>query len=210
MSRTRIAWVVLAGLLGLMIGPTSGMAAAQQQQAQVQQSQSVAEAARKAKEQQKNAPKATTVWTNDSIGNVQGTINVVGKPSAPQAAPTLAGAQPGATGVSTAVVAPEVSEADRAKLQGELDDAKKALAGVKTDLDIAQRKYDLDSAQYYGTPNYAANQQGQVTLNNEKTDIASKKQSVDAAQKKVDDLEKQLKALGPAKNAPANPAPPQS
>ena len=204
MSRTRIAGVALAGLLGFTMGLTSRLAGAQQPQTQSQQGQSVAEAARKAKEQQKTAPKAQTVWTNDTIGEVQGNINVVGNTAA--AAPSPSAAAPSAG----AAPSPEASTADRAKLQNQLDDAKKALAGVKTVLDIAQRKYDLDAAQYYGTPNYAANQQGQVTLNNEKTDIASKKQAVDAAQKKVDELEKQLKALGPEKSAPGKPASPQS
>lgn len=88
MSRIRIAGAVLAGLLGLVIGPVNGQAAPQQQQAQPQKSQSVAEAAQRAKEQQRNAPKAQTVWTNDTIGNVQGNINVLGSPSAPGAAPT--------------------------------------------------------------------------------------------------------------------------
>jgi hypothetical protein len=202
MSRSRIAVIALAGLSGLMIWPTNGLAALPQQ-AQSQQGQSVAEAARKAKEQQKNAPKAQTVWTNDTIGQLQGNINVVGQPSAPT--PAQAGAPSAAAAVS-----PEASTADRKKLQGELNDAKKELAGVKRDLDIVQRKYDLDAAQYYGTPNYAANQQGQAMLNNEKAVIASKKQAVDAAQKKVDDLEKQLKALGPEKSAPASQSPSQS
>jgi hypothetical protein len=201
MSRTGIAGIAVTGLLGLLLWPASGLTEAQQQQSQ--QGQSVAEAARKAKEQQKNAPKAQTVWTNDTIGQVRGNINVVGQPGAPAAA------QPGASSAGAAV-SPEASAADRAKLQSQLDDAKKELAGVKTELDIAQRKYDLDAAQYYGTPNYAANQQGQVMLNQEKADIASKKQAVDTAQKKVDDLEKQLKALGPEKSASGKSASPQS
>lgn len=204
MRHPRILGILLAGALGLMAWPVIGLAAPQQQR---QQGQSVAEAARKAKEQQKTAPKATTVWTNETIGTVQANINVIGQPSAATSPETPQTAAEG-TG---AAAAPEASAEDLANVQSQLDDAKKELDSVKRDLDLLQRKYDLDAAQYYGTPNYAANQQGQTMLNGEKSAIAAKKSAVDAAQKKVDDLEKQFKELGgkPAA-APAKPTVPQS
>jgi hypothetical protein len=195
--------MLLAGALGLIASPEIGLAAPQQQQ---QQGQSVAEAARKAKEQQKTAPKAATVWTNETIGTVQASINVVGQPSSAAASTTSPAAAPPTAEDTGAAAPPEVSAEDLARVQSQLDDARKELASLKTDLDLLQRKYDLDAAQYYGTPNYAANQKGQTMLNGEKSAIAAKKPAVDAAQKKVDELEKQFKALGgkPA-SAPAKP-----
>src|SRR5690348_12348352 len=52
------------------------------------QKESIAEAARKARETQTNAPKAPTVFTNDNIAATaaSGTINVVGNAPAPKAA----------------------------------------------------------------------------------------------------------------------------
>lgn len=199
------AWILAVAAGALIALPEIGLAAPQQQQ-----SQSVAEAAKKAKEQQKNAPKAQTVWTNDTVGNVQGMVNVLGQPSA---APSASGAstetKTGTAGVATTAVAPGAPAGDLAKLQSQLEDAKKDLASAKTDMDIAQRKFNLDAAQYYGTPDYASNQQGQKTLDDEKAAIASKKQDADAAQKKVDDLESQIKALGgKTESAPAKPASP--
>lgn len=207
MKQAKFAGLMLLGLSAVVAS------AAQEQQGQSQrpQQQSVAEAAKKAKEQQKNAPKAQTVWTNDSIGSVQGTVNVMGQSSAAQSASqTAAGAAAGTT-ASKVTAAQTASAGDLAKLQSQLADAKNTLASAKTDLDIAQRKYDLDAAQYYSTPNYSADKQGQTTLDGEKSAIATKKQAADAAQKAVDNLTKQIKALGgKVETAPAKSATPQS
>src|ERR1700677_1671993 len=59
--------------------------------------QSVAEASRKAKEQQKNQPKDVKVFTNDDVANLKGDISVVGTaptPPAPAATATTAGTAP--------------------------------------------------------------------------------------------------------------------
>lgn len=213
MRHAKTAGMVATGACALILSPACALAASQQQsqQDQSKQSQSVAEAARKAKEQQKTAPKAQTVWTNDTVGAVQGTVNVVGQQSAASSAAGGSEAKAGAAAAGAeAAATPAASAEDIAKLQSQLADAKKNLDSVKTDLDIAQRKYDLDAAQYYGTPNYAANKQGQTMLDGEKSAIAAKKQDVDAAQKKVTDLETQIKALGgKVEEAPAKPAAPQ-
>ena len=214
MRHGKTAGMLAAAACALILSPAIALAAPQQQsqQEQSKQSQSVAEAARKAKEQQKTAPKAQTVWTNDTVGAVQGTVNVVGQQSAASSAAGAAEAKAGAAPAGAeAAAAPTASAEDIAKLQSQLADAKKSLDSVKTDLDIAQRKYNLDAAQYYGTPNYAANKQGQTMLDGEKSAIAAKKQDVGAAQKKVADLESQIKALGgKVEEAPAKPAAPQS
>ncbi|HEV2299171.1 MAG TPA: hypothetical protein VGR72_11715 [Candidatus Acidoferrales bacterium] len=209
MRHAKTAGMVATGACALILSPACALASPQQQsqQEQSKQSQSVAEAARKAKEQQKTAPKAQTVWTNDTVGSVQGTVNVVGQQSAAAGAAKTGAAAAGAEAAAT----PTASAEDIAKLQSQLADAKKNLDSVKTDLDISQRKYNLDAAQYYGTPNYAANKQGQTMLDGEKSAIAAKKQDVDAAQKKATDLETQIRALGgKVEEAPAEPTVPQS
>lgn len=211
MRHAKISAMIAAGFLALAVSPAIALAAPQQQQQQ--QSQSAADAAKKAKEQQKTAPKAQTVWTNDSVGSIQGNVNVLGQQSsAASASGAAADSKSGAAAASTeAAAAPAASPQDLAQLQSQLADAKKDLASAKTDLNLAQRKYDLDAAQYYGTPNYAANKQGQATLDGEKSTIATKKQAADAAQKKVDDLTSQIKSLGgKVEEAPAKPASPQS
>lgn len=207
MRHAKTSAMIAAGFLALTVSPAIALAAPQQQQ-----SQSAADAAKKAKEQQKTAPKAQTVWTNDSVGSIQGNVNVLGQQSsAAGASGAAADSKSGAAAASSEAAAPSASPQDLAQLQSQLTDAKKDLASAKADLDIAQRKYDLDAAQYYGTPNYAADKQGQTTLDGEKSAIVTKKQAADAAQKKVDDLTSQIKSLGgKVEEAPAKPASPQS
>ena len=62
------------------------------------------------------------------------------------------------------------------------------LKSLKTDLDVAQRKYTLDQANYYGKTNYAADKDGAAALDDEKADIATKQQEIDAIQSKLDSL----------------------
>jgi len=52
-------------------------------QAPAPQQESVVDAARKAKEQQKNQPKAAKVYTNDDLANLKGVVSVVGQTPAP-------------------------------------------------------------------------------------------------------------------------------
>ncbi|MGH9863858.1 MAG: hypothetical protein ACRD4H_00425 [Candidatus Acidiferrales bacterium] len=170
-----------------------------------QSSQSVADAARKAQEKQKDAPKAKSVWTNDNIPSTPGEVSIVGQSSSATSEAGSTDAAPAPANASAS------SDADRAKVSSELDDAQKQLDSLKTDLDILQREYNLDAAQLYSTPDYSKNQQGQAKVDVEKAAIAGKQQAVDAAQKKVDDLDKQLKSLGekpkPPPTAPASAAP---
>ena len=180
------------------------------QQTSQQSGQSVAEAARKAKEKEKNAPKAKTVWTNDNIPNSPGEVSIVGQAPAASAASSSENA-PAAGNASAASSADKEKLAkERAKAASELDEAQQRLRSLKTDLGILQQEYNLDSSQLYSTPDYTKNEQGQAKVDAEKTAMAAKQDEVNAAQKKVDDLAKQVKALGgkaEAAPAPAAPAP---
>lgn len=167
------AWVCLASMPALCIAQ--------------QKSQSVAEAARKAKEQQKQA-KAPVVWTNDNLPT-SATVNVVGQPAASSPAGNAA------TADQQAVADSADSDTTKDKLTADLAAARKDLDSAKTDLDLAQRESKLDSDQFYSTPDYASNQQGQAKLDADKSQVTTKQQVVDAAQKKVNDLQKQLDEL---------------
>lgn len=162
-----------------------------------QASQSAADAARKAKEQ-KQAAKAK-VWTNDDLPTAP-TVSVVGE--APQQ-----GTEPGGSAAKAATPSSNNSAgltSERDKTAAELAQAKKDLNAVKTDLDLAQRTYKLDSDQYYSAPDYADNEQGKAGLNGDKDQVSAKQQAVDAAQKKVDDLQKQLDTLNEKLKATPN------
>lgn len=184
-----------AGLMVLLCLP-AGSAFAQEQQ----QADPLAEAARRAREQKKDQAKPAKVWDNDNIPDVKGVVNVVG-----QAPPSSSDAKAGGTAQSTAgtAVAPAAAEAkpgtkDVRALQADLLAAKQRLVDVKTEYDILERKYALDTQTYYSKPNYSTDPDGSAKLDAEKAQIEAKKQEVDEAQKKVDKMEAELKDSGAA------------
>jgi hypothetical protein len=195
---------ILLGLFAFVAGPLPAMAQ--------ESGQSLAQKASKVREQEKTAPKAKVVWTNENLPT-SGDVSIVGKVPPQANAPSTSAAQAGA------VAAPSGNANDlaeltgmRAKLESQLVDAKNKLKSAQTDLNIAQREYKLDSDQYYSAPDYASNQQGKAKLDADQNQITAKQAAVDAAQKKVTDLQKQidevndkLKAATPP--ATANPQP---
>src|SRR5713226_343152 len=124
------------------------------------QAPSVAEAARKAREQKKSQPKAARVITNDELGAIRGSISVVGNPEAPPAeAPADT---PGATGDQTAKPkeAKEAKEVkDETYWRKRFADARGKLRTAEKELDILQRELNLQQQQYYSDPNKALRQQ---------------------------------------------------
>jgi hypothetical protein len=188
--------IACSGLLLLLALPV-GMASAQQQQPPPQQADSIAEAARRSREQKKEQPRPAKVWDNDTMPTKPGGVNVVG-PSSPS---SDASGNPPAANAQAAASAPEASAAksgeksgkDIKALQASLAAAKDQLQAVKTELDILRRKFNLDSQMYYGKPNYVADTEGAAKLADEKSQIDAKQQEVDTAQKKVSQLEEELK-----------------
>jgi hypothetical protein len=167
------------GLLILLVAPLGAIARPQQNASSGQQD-SLADAARRAQAQKKNQPQASKVWDNDNIPTTNDTISVIGQgeSSSPSAPPPPA----------QNTVTPE----QKAAVLADLNLAKAQLESLKTDLDIAQRKYALDEQTYLSDPNWVKS--GSHALDEEKDEIAAKQQQVVQAQKKVDDLQAQLDA----------------
>ena len=203
------AWAGLAILLLLPAGAVHGQ--------QQDDSTSVADAARHAREQKREQPKAAKVWDNDTIPKKPGEVSIIGQAPAGAAADDSAAkdaagnaaAAPAESPANTANTSSEPAPAaaageksDRDKLAGEiaaiqadLNAAKSQLQTVKADLDIAQRKFNLDSQTYYSKPNYVADKDGAASIAAEKADLESKQQAVADAQMKVDRLEAKLAAI---------------
>jgi hypothetical protein len=177
--------IACSGLLVLLALPV-GIASAQQQQPPQQQADSIAEAARRTREQKKEQAKPAKVWDNDTMPTKPGGVNVVG-----QSAPSS-----DASSNPPAAKSGEKSGKDVKALQASIAAAKDQLQSVKAELDILQRKYNLDSQMYYGKPNYVADTDGAAKLADEKSLVDAKQQEVDAAQKKVSQLEAELKNSG--------------
>lgn len=159
------------------------------------QGDSLAAAARRAREKQKEQTKPAKVWDNDNIPT-SGGVDVVG--TSAQGTPA---AVPGsAAGESAQAQTPGGAESSakpkKSDLEAQLKSAQENLKNLKTQLDFAQRKLALDQQSYYQNPNYASDAAGAKALKDEQSQIDAQKQQVDAAQKKVDDLQAQVQSAG--------------
>jgi predicted RNase H-like nuclease (RuvC/YqgF family) len=168
----------LAALLALGVFAALPVLAQQDQPADP-----VADAARKARAQQKNAPPPKKVYTNDDI------------PSAPQSAPAPA-AKPSADASSTAEADTSAAGSDEDKVKNpeaywrkRFQKARDDLANAEKQLDVLQRELNKNQVQYYSDPQQALMQQ------HDRSDINDTQAKIDAKQKEVDSLKQQLSDL---------------
>ena len=181
----------------------AGLAAAAQPQGSSQQTgDPVADAARKAREAKKEAPKPKKVYTDDDI-----------KRSAPEPQPAPAAAPVDASGATTAQAVgdaakttdaaknqdatrkedPNGEAAWRKKFQGQRDKIEK----VMKELEVLGRELEKAQMEYYPDPQKAMTQQntrGDVKAIT--TKIEAKKQELAQLRQGLDDLEDQLRKSG--------------
>jgi hypothetical protein len=142
-------------------------------------------------------PKKARVWDNDNIPKAGDEISVVG-PAQP--APASADANAGANGATAGTNAPAAGAAPagnnddsrgarKTDKDARIEAAKQKLENLKRDMELAQRKYNLDSDTYYGKPDYATDREGAEQLKTEKDALTEKQDAVDAAQKELDQLQ---------------------
>jgi chromosome segregation ATPase len=161
---------------------------------QSQSQESVAEAARKAREQKKSQPKSAKVITNDNLSAVPGKINVVGSEPAPEAAAKPEEAKAAPAGEKAAKGPEEKGEAYWRKRFAE---ARGKLRVAEKELDILQRELNLTNQQYYSDPNKALREQyDRKDINNLAKTVADKKQEVDQLKQALSDLEDELRRAG--------------
>jgi hypothetical protein len=170
---------------------------------------SVAEASRKAKEQQKNEPKDLKVFTNDDVANLKGDISVVGvAPTPPAAAAT---ATTGTTAPVKGTAGAKEPVKDEAYWRGKFADARRKLADDSKELDVLQREYNLKQIQYYSNPDVALREQySRKDLDDTLAEIDKKKQDVERDNAALEDLQDQLRTSGGEPgwaNEPTQPAP---
>jgi len=164
---------------------------AQPQQSSSQQSGSdpVADAARKAREDKKNAVKPKKVYTDDDV-----------KPAAPPpgeipggaAGAGLAAAQQKG-GDAAAEEDPNGEAAWRKKFKAQRDKVAKAEA----EIDVLQRELQKAQVEYYPDPSKAMNEQNtRKEINDKMAKIDAKKQEIAQLKQGLDDLEDQLRKSG--------------
>lgn len=168
-------------------------------QAQDSQSQSVADAARRAREQKKSAAKPITVVTDDTL-----------KPAAPAAQDANAPAaisSPSATGGSAAPAATPEDAEHAAKSSAELAALKQKIAEAQKGLDLLQREFALQQDTFYSNPVHDRDTSGKAKLDDMKQQILDKQQEVDALKTRLAALQESAGSPAPAVPTPPPPSP---
>jgi hypothetical protein len=176
------ASVILAGF-GLAGPPVS----ARQQDGQQQSGDPVADAARRAREQKKAAPKPKKVYTDDDI-----------KPATPSSEAGARGAQaapdngPGAAaGTGAGKDEPETIWRKR------FADQRAKIAAAEKELDILQRESEKAQVQYYNDPQKALMEQNtRKEINEKNAKIEQKKLDIANLKQQLSDMEDELRKSG--------------
>jgi hypothetical protein len=202
---------VTLALGGVMLASPAYLAARQDQG-----QQSVADAARKAQAEKKNAPKSKMVIDNDNLGTLSGAVNVVGEQAAP---PDDQAKKPADD--KTANSGEQAK--DEAYFRQKFAVAYKKLADDEHELDILQREHNLKQQQYYADPMAQLKQEySRQDLNDTKAKIDDKTALIAKDKADISDLETYLRKVGgdagwatpPSQPAPGSapesaPQPPQ-
>ncbi len=185
----------------------AGLSASAQQQgsAQQQAGDPVADAARKARESKKDAPKPKRVYTDDDVKK-----NVPVPDAAAASAPVNASGTAAATTVQTAGDAtktgddtktgdatktedPNSEVAWRKRFQAQRD----KIAKVEKELDILGREMEKAQLEYYPDPQKALREQfDRADINKKTAKIDAKRQELDQLAQGLADLEDQLRKSG--------------
>jgi hypothetical protein len=167
--------------------------------AQSQDTQSVAEAARRAREQKKTAPKPARVITEDDV-----------KPAAPDAAPASPASgfpAPSSGGAPNPPAADGSKDPKDQKDSQEVAQLKEQLKQAQSDLDLMQRELALAQDTYFSNPDYVHDTAGKAKLDAQKQQIGDKQEEV--ARLKARILELQPPQDTTATQPPAPAAPPK-
>jgi len=183
------AWMIAAAL------SLAGLPAAAQPQGSSQQQtgDAVADAARKARETKKDAPKPKKVYTDDDLKK---------SPPAPDAAPTSAAGNASGTpdgktaqneGDATKTEDPNGETAWRKRFK----DHRAKIAKAEKELDILGRELEKAQVEYYPDPQKAMTQQNsRAEINAISAKLDAKKKELDQLKQALDDLEDQLRKSG--------------
>jgi small-conductance mechanosensitive channel len=182
-----------AGLFVLGLSFTPSVALAQQDQSST--GDPVADAARKAREQKKIAPKPKKVFTEDDIApkpaaDVPAPSNVSSNPDSGIAQGTTSVSK---NGESEKKEDPNSESAWRKRFAAQ----HRKIADAEEALGVLQREAEKADLQYYSDPQKAMNEQFTRQEINEKNDkIAAKKKEIADLKQQLNDMEEQLHSAG--------------
>lgn len=183
------SWLATAALTaGLAVTPIPGTAQSHDKPSQEKQAQeSVAEAARKAREQKKTQAKPAKVYTNDDLakkaaGFPAGDAQEKGKAPAEGRDETPQKSAPAK---------------DEAHWRGRFREARENLARAEKELDVLQRELQKADTQYYSDPTKAMNEQfSRKEINDKTAAVAAKRKEIADLRQALSDLEDELRHSG--------------
>ncbi len=154
--RARLSFTTIALLLGAAISysPTAS--------AQSSQQDSVAEAARRAREQKKAAARPAPVITDDTFKPAPAKPEVQ-TPSADAPATSTAPADSEQTQSAAANKTPDAAR-EAARKKAELAALKQQVEDKQKEVDIAKREFGLESETYYSKPDFSHDREGKARL----------------------------------------------
>ena len=182
----------------LFLSGLSGIAAlAQQDQTQSATGDPVADAARKARQEKKSAPKPKKVFTDDdvaakpAVAEAPASSSPTSNPTDTTPAPT---AQSGSQDDSSAKKEDRNSEAQWRK---RFAAQRKKIAVAEEELNVLQREAEKADVQYYSDPQKALNEQLTRNEINEKNGkIAAKKKGIADLKQQLSDMEDEVRSTG--------------
>ena len=168
-------------------------------QSQGDSSQSVAEAARKAKEQKKKSDKPAKTITDEDLAAKKAAAAKEG------AAAEAAGGEGFSGRTTSGRSGCSPSQRGRKRQTGSRTERFEAkTGGGGKGLDLLQREYALQREQFYSNPNYARDSVGKAKLDDLQNQIRDKQQDVDQLKTRVAALQELIdraKAASPEKSA---------
>jgi hypothetical protein len=182
---------------------------AQPQESTSQQDQSVADAARKAREQKKKAGKPARVIDEDALKPAPGPTNPPDLQTAKASEPTVRGeAAPPPAPEAASTEQKNDQKEDAKRLAADVAKAKERLVELQKQEDLLERQLALDKDTVYSNPDSANDAAGKARLDALQQQINDKLQAVSDAKAHLAELQSKLDQITPSE-APAQPAPPQ-
>jgi len=157
---------------------------------------SVADAARRAKEQKQSVPKPVKVITNDNLPAAP-------KPETPagtQPASSPDAAQPAADTATVPAASTDAKAPGDAATNPEVVALKRQIADQQKEVDLLLRLYSLDQDAFLSSPDHAKDLQGKAKLDAQQEEIHAKVAAVAALKAKLD-------AIAPDESTKAPPPP---
>lgn len=189
------AYVLVAlPLLGL---PAIAVIAQQQQDSSRQPVEDpVAEAARKAREHKKEAPKPKKVYTNEDVSTA-GSAAAATTSKADDATKSPQAGRPPDTAAEPAKAEKSQDNNSEAAWRKRFKEARDKLAQAEKELDILQREVNKGLVQYYNDPQKALSEQyTRKDINDHDVKIQAKKDEVAQLKQQISDMEDELRRSG--------------